>query len=451
MRTLRLNPRYIPLLLLLAILASHGNGILGVFQFDDYHVIVDYDYVHSLSAWWSDIGHGMRPLLKLTYTLNWVSGLGLVGFHLVNIGLHLATTLLVYALTLRMLNASQVSQADVAALLATLIFAIHPLATEAVTYISGRSMALMAMFSLAALLAYLKGAQECRLSWLYGWSPLLFILAVASKETAILLPLGLLLWELCFSPTRDLKSLMRRQAMHWFIFLVLLLVLLFNQRYWQMMMFSASQHSISANLFSQLHAMTYLLGQWLLPWTMNIDPDLPVIRDWAQVLPDALLWSVMMVTAMLSVRKRPWLTFAIAWFMLQLLPLYIFLPRLDVANDRQLYLAGWALGVPLAVMWLQLLAKPRLAYALAAALVLALSGMTIARNCDYRSEVALWQATVQSSPHKARAYNNLGFAYAQAGQYAQAEQAYATAIKLDPGNWRAVNNLAQLRAMPHGF
>jgi Flp pilus assembly protein TadD len=101
--------------------------------------------------------------------------------------------------------------------------------------------------------------------------------------------------------------------------------------------------------------------------------------------------------------------------------------------------------LPIAVLCAGLTANIRLRNTVAATLVLALAGLTLVRNEIYRSEVALWEDTVRNSPHKARPYNNLGYAYFLAGDRMQAEQAYLTAIRLNPDYWLAENNLAQLR------
>lgn len=430
--------RYAPLILLLAVCVSYGNALFGVFQFDDYKVIVDFRKVHSLSAWWADFGHGLRPLLKLSYTLNWISGAGETGFHLVNIGLHMVGTLLVYRLALRIFE-----QPKDIAFAAAILFAVHPAASEAVTYISGRSMSLMTVFYLASLLAYIRGVQENSVAWLYCWSPLFFLLAVASKETALLLPFSLLLWELCFTRPLGVMALARRQLAHWFIFVFLAVAMLVNAQHREMMMVSAELGSVQTNFLTQLHAMSYLLGQLLWPWQMNIDPELDVVGTWSQGAPDLALWLGLLALAVLNWRSRPWLCFAIFWFALQLLPIYVFLPRIDIVNDRHLYLAGWTMLLPLAMLLSQLRAEPR--FAAGIVLSLALAGSSIGRNRDYRSEIALWESTVKLSPGKSRVHNNLGYAYFLAGRAQDAERAYLTAIKLDPGNLRAQNNLALLR------
>lgn len=437
-----------PLALFLAVAAVYGNALHGAFQFDDYNVIVNYGTVHSWPAWYADLGHGLRPLLKLTYTMNWLSGMDVAGFHLFNLCLHFCTALLIYAIALRLFGQQRsdgLNDKRGAALLAALLFAVHPVNTEAITYISGRSMSLMTLFYLAALLAYVKGSEEGRAGWLYVASPVLFVLAVASKETAITLPFALVLWDVCFSPAPLLKNIIRKQAMHWMIFLMLALLLLFNDRYWQLMAISAGLNSVQENFLTRLHALTYLLGQLLLPSRLNIDPDLPVITSWGQVWFDGSVWLALAIVAAWNLRQRPWLSFAVGWFVLQLFPLYVFLPRLDVVNDRHLYLAGWPLLLPIALMCRGVIANARVRHALAAALLLLLAGLTVLRNEAYRSEVALWEDTVRNSPLKARPYNNLGYAYFLAGNPAQAQQAYLTAIKLNPDYWLAENNLARLR------
>lgn len=441
----------VPFILLLVVLAAYANALHGAFQFDDYNVIVNYDAVHSWTAWYADIVHGLRPLLKFSYTLNWVSGLDVLGFHLFNICVHFLNVLLVYALAARLFAHSSGNDSHNKhwlALFTALLFAVHPVNTEAITYISGRSMSLMTLFYLAAFLTYIKGSEEKKAAWLYVASLLLFVLAVATKETAVTLPVALLLWEVCHAPSLNmtaLKNIVRKQRGHWGIFLLLALMLLFQDRYWQMMAFSAGLHSVQVNFLTQLHALTYLLGQLLLPWQMNIDPDLPVITAWNDIWRDGLLWLALLAVAIWNFRKRPWLSFALGWFVLQLFPLYVFLPRLDVANDRHLYLAGWAMLLPVAMLCVGLAANISLRNTVAAALLLALAGLTLMRNEDYRSEVALWEDTVRNSPHKARPYNNLGYAYFLTGNRIQAEQAYLTAIKLNPDYWLAENNLSQLR------
>ena len=141
------------------------------------------------------------------------------GFHLFNICVHFLNVLLVYALAGRLLaHDYDARRMHWLAMFAALLFAVHPVNTEAITYISGRSMSLMTLFYLVAFLAYIKGSEEKKAVWLYVASPALFILAVATKETAVTLPLALLLWEICYRRTATLKGILREQGLHWIIF-----------------------------------------------------------------------------------------------------------------------------------------------------------------------------------------------------------------------------------------
>lgn len=441
-----IEQRHIPYILLLAVLLSYSNAWFTPFQFDDYNVIVDAAGVSSWAAWWADLGHGLRPLLKFTYTLNNFLGGEVWGFHLFNLTLHFTNALLVYALSRRvMVLSGHAEHALSVAVWTALLFIAHPAHTEAVTYISGRSMSLMTGFYLAALLLYVQGRERSDKRALYLYSPLLFLCAVASKETALTLPAVLLIWEFVFYPKCDWQARGRNLLAHLVLFLALLILLLMQQRYWQMIAFSVNLHDWTVNLYTQLHAMSYLLGQALFPWEMNIDPDIPIVYELSAVWSDLALWTlILLFIAWQSRHQRLWM-FVLLWWVLQLFPLYVFLPRLDVVNDRQLYLADWPLLSLLA--WLihcvaRTVAVRRI---LLSGILFLCVLLTWFRNEDYVSEVKLWQATVSASPNKARPQNNLGYAYYLTGRVDEAEQAYLAALRIDKNYWRAENNLIRLR------
>ncbi len=95
------RPAVAPLLLAVAIALAYANALTADFQFDDYNVIVNNPAVHSWAGWAGSMP-GIRPLLKLSYTLNSTVALGRVGFHLVNLLCHLASTLLAAGLARRL-------------------------------------------------------------------------------------------------------------------------------------------------------------------------------------------------------------------------------------------------------------------------------------------------------------------------------------------------------------
>jgi tetratricopeptide (TPR) repeat protein len=439
--------RLSPFLLLAgAVAVVYLNSFRGVFQFDDYNVIVDNGGVHAWGAYFARLPRGIRPLLKFTYTLNWTSGLGLFGFHLVNVLLHAANAVMLFLLASRI---GGPSVTRFAALLPALLFAVHPVQTEAVTYISGRSVSLMAFFYIGSLLAWLRGRERGSRFLLYAASPILFLLAAASKEVALTLPFALVLCESCRRERAGWKEALRAQAVHWVLLFSLVALFLAHAGYGRLLEACFDIRGIAVNLYTQVHGIAFLLSRLFLPHALNIDPEFPVFSGGSYVLlPDALLLAALLAAGIVGLKHRSMSGFGIFWFFLHLLPTNSFIPRLDVANERQLYLASW--GLFLAVAAGADLARgkwgARRVTAVATVLILALCVLTVSRNMVYGSEVALWEDSARKSPGKARAWNNLGYAYQQAGRFRDAEAAYLRALRVDPGYALARGNLRELKA-----
>jgi tetratricopeptide (TPR) repeat protein len=435
-----------PAILAVAVLLAYFNALGGAFQFDDYNVIVNNPAVHSLAGW-LDSMPGIRPLLKFSYALNWTIHSGPFGFHLFNVLVHAVNTVLVY----RLLSAlsAEGPEAQRAPLVGALLFALHPVQTEAVTYICGRSVSLMALFYLWSVLVWLRADRSENPKPWRVFSAGLFGAALLVKETAVTLPLALLLLDgirLRLAPAQ----MLRRQSWHWLVLIGGLLVIAASPAYRHLLDVSLSTRETIDNLLSQANAVYYLAGQLILPWRMNIDPELPVMTGATPVLVLRMALIVaIIVFGLRNLRRYPWPALAILWFFLHLLPTNSLLPRLDVANDRQLYLAS--IGVFfLAGIGVQNLMRRanrrRLAAAATGLVLLGLGVATVQRNQVYESEVAFWEDALMKSPRKARVANNLGFAYQQTGRYAEAKLAYQQAIEADPDYWRARINLEALEA-----
>jgi tetratricopeptide (TPR) repeat protein len=432
-----------PALLCGAVGLAYLIAFWGAFQFDDYHVILLNPAVHSWRGWRESMP-GIRPLLKLSYVLNWVSGLGLLGFHAVNLLCHAASALCVFALCRRWGDALGLDPAQIPAVAVTtaLLFALHPAQTEAVTYVSGRSVALMALCYLGACLAYRQDASGSR----QLLSPLLFAAALFTKETAWTLPFAILLTEAagCRASWRDRLWGLR---LHWAVLALAAGAMLAMEGYRRLLMGSLAARDLGTNLLTQVGGQVYLLTQPLLLLRVNIDPDLAVLTTITPSLAlKAAALLLLTLAGILQLRRRPWLGAGILWTFLHLLPTNSLLPRLDVANDRQLYVALIGPALILAVvLWGRL---PRRAAALATlVLALGLGVATAERNLDYRTELSLWQATVRESPNKARVWNNLGYAYQLAGDIPAARRAYQHALALDPSHVKARINLDALSRM----
>ena len=233
-------------------LLAYWNSFSGGFQFDDFKVIVDNPAVVSLEAWWQSMP-GIRPLLKLSYALNqtWgaVSGDALFGFHVVNLALHIGNALLLHGIARRLL-ADHPHAASIA-LLTALLFAVHPVNSEAVMLISGRSMSLMTLFYLASLLAYLDQRRMLSLA--------AFAAALATRETAITLPLALILIEYLRAPTQSLSSSLKRTREYWLMATLAAATLLMLPWFRHLAAVSLATRPLVDNLISQSAGVLYLL------------------------------------------------------------------------------------------------------------------------------------------------------------------------------------------------
>lgn len=426
--------------LLLAVCLAYTNVLGTPYQFDDYNVIVHFPGVHSWGDWRDGLTHGIRPLLKAGYTLDWTLGYGASGFHLTNLIIHLLNGWLVYRLS-RHYCARHAGLFASLPLFVALLFVLHPAHSEAVSYISARSSSLMTLFYLLGLLAYTRGRQQAYALHLHLFTPLCFAAALLCKETAVTFPFALLLWERFALDARP--GIFKAQWTNWAMLMIAGLLFLFSEIFQSHMMRSAQFNTLGGNIATQASGMLWLLQQWALPLWLNIDPDLPLYRS-LSAAPLPVLAVLMLGSAAWWLRKqRPWWSFALAWAMLQLLPLYVLLPRLDIANERQLYLVGWPLALALCIE-LSTHLNARTARIAMLALLLAASLLTALRNLDYRSEITLWQDTAQQSPNKARVHNNLGYAWLLAGNNEEARREFERALQLDPQHAEAAGNLLKL-------
>ncbi|MDE3245276.1 MAG: tetratricopeptide repeat protein [Acidobacteriota bacterium] len=435
-----------PALILAAVLLAYFNSFGGAFQFDDYNVIVDNGRVHGLAAWLGDLG-GIRPLLKLSYALNWMAGPGPWGFHLVNLAIHGANGVLAFTLLKRLSAGNE--DTGLVVLSAALIFVLHPVQTEAVTYICGRSTSLMALFYLASLVAFIRSRETASKPWNL-FSALLFLLACLTKETALTLPLALVLLERASGRWNGLAQALRATSAHWLLLCIIGTGLVLHPVQRALLATSFSTRGIPMNLLNQVQALGYLLRAWCWPAHLNIDPFLPqATRLTWPMAGMAALWLGVLGLGLFSLRSRPWLGFGLLWFFLHLIPTNSFIPRLDLVNERQLYLPSLGLALVLASAARNFIRRTNLdrKIVVTGALVIltALGTRTLLRNRDYQSEVALWRSSVQEAPQNPRAHNNMGYAYLLQGNKEQARRAFETALALDPGYAKARANLDSLK------
>lgn len=432
----------------LAALAAYSNTFSVPFQFDDGESIVGNPAVRDLSAYLSAPWRPLRPLGYLTFALNGsLGGQSLLGYHLFNFAVHLASAALVYFLTLLVARLARPSlevglRARVGALIAAALFALHPVQTQAVTYIVQRLASLSALLYVGAVLAYgyavLDGSDRVRripytLALLLGGSALLV------KENAASLPIAIALWDGCFVAGRWRARTLRILP---FLALVLAIVLLVLKPWAVMAKLSADYGAVAAGgsrstyLLTQATVLVTYLRLLVFPVAQNLDYDFPIrtsLLDPAVLRALVLLLLVVGVPALMALRRRARsgfarvLLFAIGWFFVTLSVESSFFPLADVIAEHRLYLpmAGLsvALGCGVAMLIERTGARRPLLYAALAAWLLALGGATWDRNRVWRDPMTLWSDVVSKSPTKSRPLVWLA-------QEHLARQDYAAAIRL---------------------
>lgn len=458
------------LLIGLIIFLIYLPALPGDFFFDDQRAIVTNPAVQQgkLLQLWQE--QGTRFIPYLTFAANAQLAPSPLGFRLVNIFIHLANAWLVGYLSLRLwqnifpestrsIGYWRVSEAAVVATVSALLFAVHPLATAAVSYIVQRITLLAATAYLGAIILYLEGRWR-RKTWLIVTSFLVTCIAMLTKEIAFTLPLMILLADwLVTTGTPEKKS---TKMVRWGLFLLPLLIiplLLFIQRGQSFGIpsdLSSSAPALAAagpllspaNYFAtQLHVIWTYLRLVAMPTNLNFDYDYPLASS-LLTMPTILAGGGLaaIIAVAIGLRKRYRLfSLGVLWFFLALVVESSVLPIEDVIFEHRAYLP--LVGSIIASLGI-VFRLPRLNYhaliTIVFIVVVALSVLTRQRNTVWQNEIALAEDTATKSPGKARVHHSLGDAYVRHGEYENAQKSYEQAIILDPSYAQALNNLGLL-------
>ena len=464
----RFHALAVALLLVLGAVA-YANALSGPFVFDDERNIVQNRAVH-----WADLAPAnfigltethepTRVVAYASFGINHAfSGLEVWSYHATNVAIHLATALLVYALALAMLQRLPLERPEGellgggvvhwAALTAALLFLLHPLQTQAVTYVVQRMTSLCAFFYLGSLLAYVRGraaATSGRRNAAFALAVGLWILALGTKQNAATLPVAVLLVEWFFFQQAQVDWLKRNAAYGGAAIVVLMLVglaLLGNSPFAGLQ--AAYEHydfTLGERLLTQPRVVWFHLSQVLLPLPsrLNLLHDVPVSTSLLSpitTLP-ALLGLLAGIGAAIALATRQrLLSFCILWLALHLV-IESSVIALDLIFEHRMYLPMF--GACLGLAWGLFTLAPRLPLAIGGAAVVSalLAFGTIERNRVWQDAITLWSDTAAKSPEIARAHTNLGVAYTKAGRVDDAIPEFERALALAPELERARTNL----------
>ena len=441
-------------------LIVYSNTLYDGFVFDDKVAILNNPLVtrcHTLQSVSHLLTEPWRAVTVFTYGLTfYFARFDARYFHGINILIHILNSMLVFVVAF--LAARRWLSAETSRffpLAAGLIHATHPLYTEGVAYVWGRSSSLCALFCFSSLFLVMLGYEKA--SWkryvCYAGAIVFGIVAWRTKEEAIMLPLLIGGYWTLVGAWRLLAGLM--------VIPLSLLVLRWNDitRLYQRVHENASlasigfEPSLSPMAYFLTHvkeSVFYYLRRFVFPLHLNVDPDVkPVVHlmdPWLVI--SILLLISLVVCGVLMWRRQPIISFGVMALLLSPLTAYAFIPLADVVAEHRIYITG--LGVDLLFAWI-LVRKPR--YSLAAiSVVTIMFGMaTVERNRVWANDLTLWADAVQKSPHLARPHLNLGLAYESNKQFDLALVEYQRALSINPKLSPAYVNMGNILFSKRNF
>ncbi len=446
--------RFAILLAGLVPVAVYWNTLSHGFVYDDLPGIVDNPIVLGATRFqdlFQILGEPWRPIVQLSYAATHILfGFAPEAYHAANIALHAANVLLVYAIAFQVARLWIAPERRILfAAAASLLFAVHPLHSEAVAYIWGRSSSLCALFCFSSMLFVLLGHQETsavRRRVLFSCALASGLLAWKSKEEAITLPL--LLAGFLWLVGRKLAAVgtalvpVALTAVRWSDISGLAGKVAQNQ---ELVLAGASPALPRGTFFLTeiKSAVFYYLGKFLIPVNLNVDPYVePVGRIYdLDFLAACIVLACCAAMAILSRRRQPAVSFSLIALLASPLTAYACMPLADVVAEHRIYIAG--LGIALLGAWAVTL-KPKTGAVVLAAAVAVLSLATFERNKVWARSETLWRDAERKSPQLARPHLNLGVAYQAAGRYDEALAEYAHALSVNPRLALAYSNMSSI-------
>ena len=450
-------PRFSPratwaavVVLIAAGLAAYHSSFDGRFLFDDLFAIVKNTHIRSLwppGEFLAGPGHLRRPVLALSLALNHATGgLHVTGYHAVNLAIHVLAALALFGVVRRTLSAPPLAQrfagaASPLALAVALLWLVHPLQTQAVTYVVQRCESQMGLFVLLALYAAIRAFASPRRRWWMAASVASCLLAAGTKEVAAAAPLLILLWDRTFRSGAFRTALRRHAPLYvglaasWLAFLPFAVLLWMARGH----LAAGAAPSPGHYALTQTGVIVHYLRLAFWPAGLCLDYAWPVARSVADVWPQALLvLALLAATLWAAVRRSPW-AFLGAWFFLILAPSSSFIPIGDAAFEHRMYLplAAVVAAVVVAgyVAGRRLLGRRALAVigcGLVVAGAVALGSATAHRNRLYHNPLAMWRDVADKRPENPRARYNVAILLLERSQAEQALDWFHSALHIRP-------------------
>jgi hypothetical protein len=451
--------------------AAYANGIDAPFVFDDVPNIAENVNIRSLSPIGDvlfppllNIGIAGRPVLNLSFALNHaILGEAPAGFRAANVAIHILAVLLVYGIVRRTLRSKALvvrfgKSADVLAFAVALLWGVHPVSTEAVTYISGRSESLSGLLYLATVYFAIRGFDGGRARTWHSLATAAFVLGVGCKETVVTAPVVVLMWDVVFRETRPASSLANCRLLYagfaagW----AAAAMLTFSGRTLDGIRGGLSP--LCPYLMTQAEVVLHYLVVTVWPASLCVDYWWPLARP-AAVIPQAVVAGGLVAATIVALHRRRPGAFLGVWFF-GILSVTSLVPLPVIAADYRIYLPSVAVVTGVVIgAWVvgRRYADTRsdtdpgirrevsvIGWTALAAASLILISLTIQRNSVFRDPAVLWADTAEKRPENPRALNNLANALGDRIGLDEQIALFRRAVTADPDFDVAHRNLGLL-------
>jgi len=398
-----------------------------------------------------------RPLLGLSFAANYEISRNLpAGFHIGNLIIHSINCSFIFFVLKKLLRTTYdgltILNENIVSFSGALFFLVHPLATESVTYVSGRSSLLYTMFLLLSVLLYIY-FEEGKGEWkwfFYGFSLLAYVASLASKEIAAICPF-ILIAVIFFFPLRDNKKLTLIPILPFF-FIPIAAVLLRKAS----LLSGASPDGTTRNIIVQVMTEIYVLAESvfkvLFPLNLNFDPDYSDITTPINAgFFIGLIVLTLIIAAVFYMRKKnPFIVFSILFFLISFSP-HLFIRLRDYMSERWLYFPLISVSFLIAGILATTLGKNQargfVKYSPAVIIfvvVAIFSALTLSRLEVWQSADMIWADTVKKSPGKFRVHANLGHVFLREEKFPEAEKELLKAIDINKEYAEVHYDLAQV-------
>lgn len=448
--------KFSPLLILLAGLCVYSNSFSGVFLFDDNRNIVNNERIRSILPI-DAILTSRRPVVELTFAFNYaLGGLDVWGYHAVNIAIHILSALVLFGLVRRTLQFKIFKSLNpfTSYLLPwsiALLWVVHPLNTQSVTYLIQRSESCMGLFYLLTLYGFVRSVQSSHARW---WSMLTVIfcaMGMGCKAVMITAPVMVLLYDYVFVSSSFSKALQAKPLMY--TGLVATWGLLMISGLAQSIFYSNNPYSTVGFNYQGVTPLAYALAQpgvilqyiilSLWPESLCLDYGWRIPQNITVIIgPVVIIFGLLTVT-IISFLKKHWAGFVGLAFFLILSPTSSIIPIKDLLFEHRMYLSLICVLIVAVTAAYRLLDRiaayfsMRLSFVnfVSMGLVLitssALGYKTYLRNKDYHNVLVMWHDVISKRPDNARAHTNYGVFLQQSGDLESALEQYEIALSID--------------------